>query len=373
MLQKVTIIYNDPYCNEYCDKAEAEAILGVLDAVSSVRDALEALQCACTILPLNLPFSSVRSELSRIRADVVFNLFEGFPGMPGSESAIAKMMEETGLCFTGSPSAALVACENKVTTKHYLRSAGIPTANWNVLCPDDTGAFNLRWPCIVKPMGEHASHGLSQQSVVADMESLSTQVTHLYRSYCQPALVEEFLEGREFRVLLLGNGEPRAFPIEEIVYLLPPGKPHLLTYCAKWVQGHPYFVGTKEECPANIETRLAKQLKDLAVRSFHALSCRGYASVDMRLDKDGQPFVIDVNANPDISSCGGAKCHIEAAGCDYPALIGEVLCLTRESFEDRGGATQRALQLRRARSAASSVPRQQMGNEIRRYTWATKR
>ncbi|MDD4985028.1 MAG: ATP-grasp domain-containing protein [Dehalococcoidales bacterium] len=373
MLQKVTIIYNDPSCNEYCDKAEEEAILGVLDSVSSVRVALEALQCVCTVLPLKPPLSSVRGELERLRADVAFNLFEGFAGLPCSEAAVARMMEEIGLCFTGSSSFALASCENKATTKHYLRSAGIPTADWNMLCPDDTRGFNLKWPCIVKPVGEHASHGLSEQSVVTDMESLNAQVTQVCQSYGQPALVEEFFEGREFRVLLLGNGEPRAFPIEEVIYLLPPGKPHLLTYCAKWVQGHPYFVGTKEECPANIEPHLAKQLTDLAVRSFHALSCRGYASVDMRLDKNGQPVVIDVNANPDISSCGGAKCHIEAAGCDYAALIGEVLGLAGEAFNNQGGATRRTLQFRRATSVTEAVPWQQTGSKTRRYTWATKR
>jgi len=267
-------------------------------------------------------------QLSQLdAADVVFNLFEGFQRCTGSEAAIAGVLEEMGVRFTGSPSIGLRLTENKAVAKGVLRSSWVTTPEWRTLSPQSPVDVDLCLPWIVKPLTEHGSYGITEDSVVADTQSLGERVEWIYQEYQCPSIVEEFLPGREFRAFVIGDGHPRVLPVVETVYMLPPHRPRLLTYRAKWVSDDEYFVGTKEVCPAEIEADLREELESLALRSFTALRCRGYASIDMRQNEEGQPMVIDVNPNTDISLEGCSRFPLEAAGIEYAAFIEEVLSL----------------------------------------------
>ncbi|MFH1087095.1 MAG: ATP-grasp domain-containing protein, partial [Chloroflexota bacterium] len=316
-------------------------VLGVLEAVTAVRRALEALRYEVTTLPIRPPLSPEQTELDGLAADVVFNLFEGFDGMPESEALIAGLLEERGVCFTGSPRSALLLCQDKNAEKQLLRSRGIPTPKWQVLSPDNLSSFALNLPCIVKPIGEHASHGLSEHSVTADSRALEKQVNLISRTYGRASLVEEFLPGREFSILVVGNENPRILPVEEILYTLPMGKARILTYEAKWVPDHEYFMETKAKCPAELDAELRQQIERCAVRCFAVIGCQGYARLDMRLDSHGKPMVLDVNPNPDISSQGGARLQVEAAGIEYPDFIAEVLSLAQARHQKPCGKEER--------------------------------
>ncbi|MCX5704106.1 MAG: hypothetical protein NT066_06440, partial [Candidatus Omnitrophica bacterium] len=184
------------------------------------------------ILVLRPPLSITVADLTDVKADIIFNLFEGFDGEPDSEAAVAEVLEQMGTCFTGSPSRALRLSQNKAAEKQILRSQGIPVPDWQVLSPENLSCFALNFPCIIKPLGEHASHGISADSVVADRDVLSKRIHFIFESYRCQSLVEEFLPGREFCALVVGNEHPHLFPIEEIVYTLPEGKPKILTYAA---------------------------------------------------------------------------------------------------------------------------------------------
>jgi len=329
--KRVAVIYNEPGISKYHSLGEGGAVEGVTDSVMAVSRALNELGHESFTLALTPPLSLAEEELGKLDVDIVFNLFEGFDGWLESEAAIAMYLEKSGLCFTGCSSRTLRICENKSLVKKCLRSYGIPTPDWQVLYPGCPSKLSLDFPCIVKPLGEHASHGLSAKSVVNDSQALSKQVEFIWEAYQCHSLVEGFLPGREFRGLVTGNSRLKVFPIEEIIYGLPPDKPRLLTYRAKWVQGDEFFIGTSEQCPADIDSNLRNEIEELVVKSYKALGCRGYASIDLRQNREGQVMVIDVNPNTDISIGGGARFPIEAMGMLYPGFIEEILYLAKES------------------------------------------
>jgi len=332
-IETIGIIYNDPLPGRYDDLGEGGAVTGVLDAVAAVAEALSVLGYETQVLALKPPLSRVEEALRQLKVDVVFNLFEGFDDLPQSEAEVAYLLEKMGFCFTGSPGDALLLSQNKSVTKRVLGQHGIPTPHWQVFSPCNLD-FNLAFPCIVKPLNAHASHGLSEGSVVGDLQTLARQIDFVQRAYGQPPLVEEFLPGREFCALVMGNEHPKVFPIEEIVYALTPGKPEILAYSAKWDPDDAYFRGTKVRCPAELSPEFKQEIEALALRSFLALGCRAYARVDMRQGKQGQVMVLDVNPNPDIGPGAGARLQAEAAGLDYPTFISEILSLAKEAFKE---------------------------------------
>ncbi len=330
MSERVAIIYNEPGISKYHTLGEGGAVEGVTDSVVAVSRALNELGHEIITLALTPPLSVAEEELSELDADIVFNLFEGFDGWPESEAAIAMYLENSGLCFTGCSSKTLRICENKSLVNKCLRSYGVPTPDWQVLYPGYPNKFSLGFPCIVKPLGEHASHGLSAKSVVNDFYTLRKQMEFVWQAYQRQSLVEDFLPGREFRGLVIGNRHLKVFPIEEIIYNLPPDKPRLLTYCAKWIRGDEYFTGTGEQCPADIDATLKNEIEELVKESSKALGCRGYASIDLRQNREGELMVIDVNPNTDISIGGGARFPIEAMGITYISFIEDILYLAKE-------------------------------------------
>ncbi len=341
MPQKIVIIHSDPTIDSFQpEEGTGAPVAEITDTVQSVKQALTQLGHSVQILPLRPPLSSAFNELDNIDADLVFNLFEGFNGWPESEAAIAHHLENLGVCFTGCSSRTLRICENKDLVRRYLQAFDIPTPQWQVLHPGRHDQFMLDFPCIVKPAGEHASRGLTEHSVIEDLPALRKQVEIIWQNYQQLSLAETFLPGREFRALITGNWDYNIYPIEEIVYSLPPDKPRLLTYAAKWVKGDEYFEGTRETCPAEVDRALKETIEKMAVRAYQVLDCRNYASIDLRQDKDGQLNVIDVNPNTDISMEGAARFPIEAQGVGYTDFIYEILRLAMEHHimvKDRTG------------------------------------
>jgi D-alanine-D-alanine ligase len=233
---RVAIVYDEPLPGRYQSTGEEKAVLGVMDSVNAVKRALVELRYEVTLLPLALPIEQAYEKLNNLAVDIVFNLFEGFPGFPETETLIPQFLASKGVTFTGCSSEALTLALNKAKTKEILIKAGITTPAFQLLVPDTIGNFNLKYPCIVKPSAEDASHGLTEDSVVYDPASLSRQVNLVISNYGGKALVEELIEGREFNATVLGNIEHSVLPVGEITYTLPPGKPRILTFAAKWEQ-----------------------------------------------------------------------------------------------------------------------------------------
>lgn len=327
---RVAIIYNEPYPSRYDTTGEAKAVLGVLNAVAAVHQALLELGYDVIRVPLTPPLEQARRRLNSLDADLVFNLFEGFCGYPETEALVPEALSELGIPSTGCPGTVIRLALDKAKVKVILKATGIPTPDFQLLNPQTLHMFRLNYPCIVKPRGEDASHGLTIESVVSNFASLEKQVTVISESYDGGTLVEEFIDGREFNATVLGNSQCNVLPVSEIVYSLPSETPRILTFAAKWEPDSPYFQATKAACPAKTEAKERKHISETALVAFRLLGCQGYARVDMRMDKEGQLNVIEVNPNPDISPDSGAVRQAEEAGMTYTQFIEKIVKLALE-------------------------------------------
>jgi D-alanine-D-alanine ligase len=327
VLRKIAVIYNKPGPQRYADMGENKAILAVLEGVAAVRQALSELGYEVTTVSLLPPYERARDTLKAIDADLLFNLFEGFDGRPKTEATVAKMLSELGLVCTGCSSTALALALDKAKAKDLMQSHGIRTPKYQLVTPETVSQFQLRFPCIVKPCGEDASHGLSADSVVQDQASLERQVIAVSRAFGGKALVEEFVGGREFNVTVMGNDEVTVLPVSEIMFFLPPGMPPILTYAAKWEEGTVYYDGTKVVCPAEVGEEDRARLAQTATAVYKLLIQQGYARVDMRLDLEGNIHVLEANPNPDITPGSGAARQSAAAGMTYAQFIEKIVSL----------------------------------------------
>ena len=326
--RKIAIVYNEPVPGTYDDIGEQKAIISILEGVVAAHKSLEELGYDVVRVPLLPPIEEARETLEALDTDLVFNLFEGFDTRPKTEATMAGILSEMGFRYTGCSSAALAMGLDKARSKEIMRAHGIPTPDYQKLTPETVGSFQLRFPCIVKPSGQDASHGLSANSVVNDLPALERQVAAVSRSFGGDALVEEFVAGREFNVTVMGNREMAVLPISEILFDLPPGVPPVLTYAAKWEEDTFYFNRTKVACPADIDLEQSAMLFRTAVSVFRLLVKRGYARVDMRLDPEGTPQVLEANPNPDITPGSGAARQAAAAGMSYTQFVDRLLSLT---------------------------------------------
>jgi len=328
--QRIALIYNAPNPDLYVTTVEKKASLAILDGVEAVHQAL--IECGYSVvsLPLLPPLESAKESLKALDVDLVFNLFEGFDGCPETESTVANFLSELGLTYTGCPGRALSLGLDKVKTKAHLAAIGIDTPKYQLLGPKAISLFHLNYPCIVKPCAEDGSNGISEESVVHDFASLGKQVTTINKCFGRRALVEEFVDGREFNITVLGTSEPKALSISEIVYSLPPEIPKILSFSAKWDPQSIYFEHTKAVCPAKIDIELQKRITQIALLAFRLLGSRGYARIDFRLDVKEQLKVIEVNPNPDISPDAGAALQAQAAGMSYNQFIDQLVQLALE-------------------------------------------
>jgi len=328
--QHVAIIYNEPCPSRYDSFGEQKAVLGVLDAAQEVNSALRELDYDVLCVPLAPPFEETKMRLKSLEVDLVFNLFEGFCGYPETEAEVADILTVLGIPYTGCPDLVLRLALDKVKVKTILKNDGIATPAFQLLDSKTISTFGLKYPCIVKPYGEDASHGISQESVVDDIAALEKQVLRVSKSYGGTALVEEFVDGREFNVTVLGNSELSVLPMSEIDYDLPYGAYRILTYAAKWEPDSANYKGTRAICPAQITSEEEKYIKEVALRVFCLLGCRGYARIDLRVGDSGCINVLEVNPNPDISPGSGAVRQVEAAGMSYAQFIERIISLALE-------------------------------------------
>jgi len=332
--ERIAIVYNEPLPSRYDAASEGKAVLGVLEAVAAVRRSLFELGHKVTCMSLMPPIEQAVDNLNLQDVSMVFNLFEGFCGYPETEALLPEYLESIGVPYTGCSAMALRLSLDKAKVKVLLRAAGIHTPDFQLLNSETLHAFRLGYPCIVKPRGEDASHGINEASVVGDLTSLRTQVQLASGSYGN-ALLEVFVGGREFNVTVLGNSQLVMLPVSEIVYSLPSEMPEILTFSAKWEPDSVYFRGTRVVCPAEIDADEQVLIREMALAAFRLLGCRGYARVDMRMDKEGRLNVIEVNPNPDISPDAGAARQAKAAGMSYTRFINKIvqLAVEKETYD----------------------------------------
>lgn len=328
---RIALIYNhQPQQPDY-RSGESIAETSVAEAVAAVTAALTELGHRVETVPLPGPESAVADRLGAVNADLLFNLFEGFTGQPRSEASVTALLRATGIPVTGCPPEALALTLDKPATHRILETAGLNVPRHRLVGANDTAGFAPAFPCIIKPPADDASHSLSAASVAAGPEGLGYALAALAERYPDtPALVEEFLDGREFNAAVMGNGAPRVLAVSEIVYTLPPEYPRILSFAAKWEPDSIYYRHTAVQCPAQVDAALDHALRYAALTAFRVTGCRGYARMDFRLDPAGHPVILEVNANPDLSPGAGVARQAEAAGLGYRKLIAAILELALE-------------------------------------------
>jgi D-alanine-D-alanine ligase len=274
------------------------------------------------------------------KVDLVFNLCEEFFGHTRLEMNIAALLELLGIPFTGSSALVLGLSQDKAKTKALLAHHKIPTPFYRVWHPGrDDVLEGLPFPLIVKPLCEDASLGIDNDSFVQDEEALEKQVRKIHQAYGPSVLVEEFIAGRELNVSILGNEKPLVLPISEIDFSsLPPGLPRICGYSAKWEEKSEEFCNTVPRCPAVFAPEIENRIFQVSLQSYDIIGCSDYARIDIRLSPDGTPYVLEVNANPDISPDAGIIRSAKTGGIPYADFIGGIVefALARhQSLKDR--------------------------------------
>ncbi len=248
---------------------------------------------------------------------VVFNWCENLPATPNSESLVAHTLESLGFVFTGAGASALTLAQDKQAMKEILGKAGIPTPAWRLF--DRTEAENgwRQFPAIVKAANEHCSEGLSRDSVVMNREELNARIAYVLETYGQPALVEDFIDGREIHVSLWGNGTIEMLPPVEMDFSqFKDVHDRLCTYESKFVPGSAHYEGIHTLIPAPLDPEDLYTLNQVCQAAYRAIGCRDYGRIDVRI-RDGIFHVLDVNPNTDISADASMACAAELAGYSY--------------------------------------------------------
>lgn len=277
-------------------------------------------------------------KFRKARPGIVFNMAEGIWG-ESRESQIPAMLEMLRIPYSGSSPLTLALCLNKARAKEVLSHYGIPTARFIVADRPglDIERF-LSFPMIVKPLFEGSSKGIKNDSIVNNPEELHKKVNSTLNEYRQPALVEEYLSGREFTVALIGNGAKlKVLPIVEINYsCLPEGVNHIYSYEAKWVLDTPENPLNIFSCPAEINDRLKKAIESAATDAYRALDVKDWCRIDVRLDGASVPHIIELNPLPGIIKDPSANSCFpkaaRAAGMSFGTLVNSVLDAARERY-----------------------------------------
>jgi D-alanine-D-alanine ligase len=260
------------------------------------------------------------AELRDVEADVVFNLCETLDGRADLEAAVAGVLELLGCAFTGNGSETLALARRKDRVNALLQSRAVPVPEWSVV-DERTAAEWTHFPAIIKPLGEDASVGITQQSVAANRAALRTAIDAA--AEFAPLIVQRFVTGRELNVGLLGT---RVLPIAEIVFRpLPDGGWPVVSYAAKWDIGSEEDLASVPHCPAALDPALEACATQKALAAWHAVGGRGYGRVDLRTDESGNVYVLDVNPNADLAPSAGLTRMCAAAGMTYGDLVAAVL------------------------------------------------
>lgn len=312
---------------EHLARGEALDLLADAETVLTAQCLAEALRQAGHQVSL----AAVQSEEELIQAlagydpdtTLVFNLVEAMGGVSGGEIRIPALLDRLGFCYTGPTSETLAACLDKAYTKACLLANGIPTAPYQTFhSPHE--AIDVPLPAIVKPVAEDCSLGISLASVVSDEPALRRQVAYILETYKQPALVEKYIDGREFKISVWGNGRPYVLPIAEVDFSdWEDSTVRVVNFAAKWLPDSPDHLRLRVICPANLEPQIEARICQVALDAYQLMGCRDYTRIDMRL-ADGVPYILEINTNPSLYLDSGFYASAMAAGYDYASMAHQI-------------------------------------------------
>ena len=341
---KVSIIFNEVYPELYRKKKRSAKDLDFKPVFSlqgsdpifefeNMAKALRKVGYEAYTLNIMDNLQLFIKDYEKNKPDVVLNLVELYKDQPRLEMSFTGALELLNVAYTGAPPMALGTCQNKTLTKRILSSLGIRTPRYKIIKGMDSSfRLGLRYPLIVKPAWEDASVGIDNESIVYNVDTLKKRVEFVFNSFKQPALVEEFITGRELNVAIFGDREPRVLPISEIDFSAMPENLHpIVSYQAKWDPMHEAYHKTIPICPAILPDETRVEAESMALQCFRAVGCRDYARVDMRLSKeDNKLYVLEVNPNPDLQEGAGFMRSAKQAGISYKRTLKMLIDLAYE-------------------------------------------
>ncbi|MDI6767559.1 MAG: ATP-grasp domain-containing protein [Bacteroidota bacterium] len=307
--------------------------VGVLEEREDIVRALQENGYRCTLFNVDRDITRFINYIKNEKPDVVFNLCESVGNEAIHEMHIAGLFELFEIPYTGSDPLTLGIALNKVRVKELLLYHQLLTPRFQIIRSPVriTLDESLAFPLIVKPSREDASLGISTESVVNNFNDLKKRVRHIIEQFDQPALVEEYIDGRELNVAIIGNRKPIVLPISEIDMSTMPKQYHrIITYNAKWMKETDEYIHTKGVCPAVLSSEIETVIKEMALKAYQTIGCRDYARVDFRLSKENKPYLLEINPNPDISDEAGFARSARTYGYTFEELINKIVELALE-------------------------------------------
>lgn len=317
-----------------------EAREDVVRVASALADALNGGGTHAEPLAIEGNRLDFMDTLRRQKPDLVINLCESLAADSRGEMIVPCLLDILGVPYTGSSALSLTLALHKPKAKELLRARGVSTPGFAVVArPEDAAKVQLPFPLIVKPSREDASVGVSIDSVVHDADGLRRVCEAVIRTFQQPALVEQYIAGKEVYVPLLGNSPRRALPLTEIRFgEYFDTRPNIVTYASKWEPDSPDWNNTPTG-PAQVDAALHQRLVQTAMDAFSALDCQDYGRVDLRVSPEGIPYVIDINPNCDLHPSAGYAKTAASAGMDYPTLANTLVEIALERAHGSASAS----------------------------------
>jgi len=316
-------------CNIYDDSNDSESSAVEKDLMSvgkNIQKALESKGHTVTFFDMNedpLPIN----KLMHSKVDIIFNVCERINDSSLLEPHTAALLDILGIPYTGSNPQTLAICIDKIRMKKLLHFHGIPTPKWDYVYDiNDDVDEELRFPLIIKPANADNSIGITNDSVVTNKDGLMRQLKKVVVDEGRPALIEEYIEGDEYDVSIIGNEDClTVLPLSRSMFEdMPPGFWHIYPFDAKW-KDESVYSKIKVERPAKIPKKLASLITEIAIDTYNILDAHDYCRVELRVDKDGNPYILELNPNPSINDGDCVPAQAELIGMDYATFIENVL------------------------------------------------
>jgi D-alanine-D-alanine ligase len=304
------------------------ALQSTTDTANILYEALNNLGYQTEIIKINGSLNSLKKGLEKLspQQTMVFNLCDGFKGEITAQAGITRLISALSFPQTGSTEEVILNCTNKSKAKEILLEAGLHTPDYKVF-EQPSGPLDIQFPVIVKPLFEDGSIGINSDSVVESADDAYRQIEYVVQHYEQPALVEEFIPGREISVSLWGNEKINVLPMVEHDFShVEDPLAHVLTYETKWIPDYYFEQNIVWRCPAEISESMKNSLANAAKKTYQVIGLRDFARIDFRFFK-GIPYVIDINEIPDLHPEAGFAQSALAAGYSFEGMVQNILDL----------------------------------------------
>lgn len=332
--EKVLLVFDSAGTKEIDHDYREELKTEDWQTESDVIDALKRLGHECELVGLHDDLEPLRRKLAESQPDIIFNMVEAFANVSAAEQKITSYLELQGVPFTGCGSVGITLCKNKGVSKKILGYHRIRVPEFAVFPVGRAikRPARLDFPILVKPLEEEASYGISSQSLVDNEEDFNARVQFVHDKFRQAAIAEEYIDGRELYVGIIGNQRLKVFPPTEMVFKqMPEDGPRFATFKAKWDWDYRERWGIENDF-ARLEPDVARAVEKLCRRIYHLLLIDGYARLDFRLTPANEIVFIEANPNPALAAHEDFALAAGKAGLDYPRLIDRILKLARSTM-----------------------------------------